>query len=167
MPTSKKSMVNKTKPAAKKKPRKVVTKPTLMTRRSVTKNSPEELAATFSALCDLLRAVSGGMVRHKETKSEMMLAWPKNLPGQKPTTASSTASEVRFFAGASLKKTCTSFYLFPIADQKGLAEGLSKALRAKMQGTSCFNFMRSEPELFAELEQMTRRCKDALKLASK
>ena len=41
-------------------------------------------------------------------------------------------------------------YMFP-----KLRDGLSKELRARMQGKSCFNFKRVDERLFTELEELT------------
>ena len=41
-------------------------------------------------------------------------------------------------------------YMFP-----KLRDGLSKKLRARMQGKSCFNFKRADEALFLELEALT------------
>jgi len=43
-------------------------------------------------------------------------------------------------------------YMFP-----QLREGLSKELKARMQGKSCFNFNAVDEELFDELEELTER----------
>ena len=38
-----------------------------------------------------------------------------------------------------------------------LKDNVSKALKARMQGKSCFNFKTVDPALFAELEDLTVR----------
>ena len=61
-----------------------------------------------------------------------------------------------FFAAVARKKAYVSFHLMPIYVNPELLTGISDALRARMQGKSCFNFKRVDPVLFAELEQLTR-----------
>jgi hypothetical protein len=39
-----------------------------------------------------------------------------------------------------------------------LREGIAPDLQKRMQGKSCFNFKKSEPELFDKLEQLTAHC---------
>jgi hypothetical protein len=45
---------------------------------------------------------------------------------------------------------CMAFYMNP-----KLLEGMSKELKARMQGKSCLNFKSSDETLFKELEQLT------------
>jgi hypothetical protein len=45
----------------------------------------------------------------------------------------------------------------PVYSQPALLEGMSPELKKRMQGKSCFNFKKSEPELFKELNQLTKR----------
>lgn len=58
-----------------------------------------------------------------------------------------------FFAGAEIKKNYVSFHLMPIYCFPDLALAISPALQKRMQGKSCFNFKKPEPELFAELSK--------------
>lgn len=60
-----------------------------------------------------------------------------------------------FFGAVQLKKNYVSYHLMPIYLAPELLEGISAALRARMQGKSCFNFKTVEPELFAELATLT------------
>jgi len=43
-------------------------------------------------------------------------------------------------------------YMYP-----ELLQGISPELRKRMQGKSCFNFKKMEPELFKELSDLTRK----------
>ena len=60
-----------------------------------------------------------------------------------------------FFGAVQLKKNYVSYHLMPIYLAPELLDGISAALRARMQGKSCFNFKTVEPELFAELATLT------------
>lgn len=62
-----------------------------------------------------------------------------------------------FFGSAQIKKNYVSFYLMPVYLYPELLKDISPALKKHMQGKSCFNFKTVEPDLFAELEQLTRR----------
>ena len=46
-----------------------------------------------------------------------------------------------------------------------LLDGMSKELKARMQGKTCFNFKRHDDALFKELEQLTTRAVAAFKKA--
>jgi hypothetical protein len=50
-----------------------------------------------------------------------------------------------------------AYHLIPLYGRPELAEGLSPALTKRRQGKTCFNFKRSDPALFAELDALTRR----------
>ena len=62
-----------------------------------------------------------------------------------------------FFASAQIKKNYVSFYLMPVYMYPDLLEGISPELKKHMQGKSCFNFKKVEPQLFAELAGLTKK----------
>ena len=64
--------------------------------------------------------------------------------------------KVIFFGAAQIKKNYVSFYLMPVYIFPDLLKGMSPELKKHMQGKSCFNFKKVEPELFKELTQLTR-----------
>jgi len=59
-----------------------------------------------------------------------------------------------FFGAATIKKNYVSFYLMPVYMYPDLLEGLSPALRRRMQGKSCFNFKTVDGALFEELARL-------------
>ena len=62
-----------------------------------------------------------------------------------------------FFGSAQIKKNYVSFYLMPVYMYPDLLKGVSPELEKHMQGKSCFNFKRVEPELFRELAELTQQ----------
>ena len=62
-----------------------------------------------------------------------------------------------FFGSAQLKKNYVSFYLMPVYMYPDLLEDISPELKKHMQGKSCFNFKKVEPELFQELADLTKK----------
>lgn len=62
-----------------------------------------------------------------------------------------------FFGSAQIKKNYVSFYLMPVYMYPELLKDISPELQKHMQGKSCFNFKKVEPELFQELEALTRK----------
>src|SRR5687768_8440447 len=62
-----------------------------------------------------------------------------------------------FFGSAQLKKNYVSFYLMPVYMYPDLLEGISPELKKHMQGKSCFNFKKVEPELFEELANLAEK----------
>ena len=65
--------------------------------------------------------------------------------------------KVVFFAAAQIKKNYVSFYLMPVYMYPELLQDISPELKKRMQGKSCFNFKKVEPELFHELTELTRK----------
>jgi hypothetical protein len=67
-----------------------------------------------------------------------------------------------FFASTQIKKNYVSFYLMPVYMYPDLLKGISPELKKHMQGKSCFNFKKVEPELLDELTQLTKKGFDRL-----
>jgi hypothetical protein len=62
-----------------------------------------------------------------------------------------------FFGSVQIKKNYVSFYLMPVYMYPDLLNGISPELKKHMQGKSCFNFKRVEPELFRELAALAKK----------
>lgn len=61
-----------------------------------------------------------------------------------------------FFGSAQIKKNYVSFYLMPVYMYPDLLNNVSPELKKHMQGKSCFNFKKIEPELFNKLNLLAR-----------
>lgn len=62
-----------------------------------------------------------------------------------------------FFASAQIKKNYVSFYLMPVYMYPDLLKNISPELKKHMQGKSCFNFKKVEPEVLDELNQLVKK----------
>ena len=62
-----------------------------------------------------------------------------------------------FFASAQVKKNYVSYYLMPVYMYPDLLDDISPELKKHMQGKSCFNFKKVEPELLKELAGLTKK----------
>lgn len=62
----------------------------------------------------------------------------------------------QWFGAVTVKKNYVAYHLMPLYCDPGLGADMSAGLRKRQQGKSCFNFKRTEPELFAELSALTR-----------
>ena len=62
-----------------------------------------------------------------------------------------------YFGAAQTKKNYVSFYLMPVYMYPDLLQDLSPELKKHMQGKSCFNFKKIEPDLFRELDALTKK----------
>jgi hypothetical protein len=67
-----------------------------------------------------------------------------------------------FFASTQIKKNYVSFYLMPVYMYPDLLNGISAELKKHMQGKSCFNFKKVEPQLLDELTELTKKGFDRL-----
>lgn len=60
-----------------------------------------------------------------------------------------------FFGAVQIRKSFVSFHLMPVYIKPELLDGLSPALKSRMQGKSCFNFAEIDKPLFKELAALT------------
>lgn len=58
-------------------------------------------------------------------------------------------------AWVEIGKASVSYHLMGVCENAKLRDGMSKELKARMQGKTCFNFKSNNKMLFAELEQLT------------
>jgi hypothetical protein len=70
-----------------------------------------------------------------------------------------------FFGAAQIKKNYVSFYLMPVYMFPDLLKDMSPELKKHMQGKSCFNFKKIEPDLFKELKELTRLSVERARIA--
>lgn len=60
-----------------------------------------------------------------------------------------------FFAAIRTGKNYVSFHLMPVYGCRELLQGLSPALKKRMQGKACFNFAAVDEDCFRELAALT------------
>jgi hypothetical protein len=58
-------------------------------------------------------------------------------------------------AWAEIGKSYVSYHLMGVSGTAAPASGMSKELRARMQGKTCFNFKTADDALFEELDRLT------------
>jgi hypothetical protein len=68
-----------------------------------------------------------------------------------------------YFGSVQIKKNYVSYYLMAIYTYPELLENISAPLKKRMQGKSCFNFKKLEPDLEQELENLTKLCFEKFK----
>ena len=67
----------------------------------------------------------------------------------------------RWFGAVQSKKNYVSYHLMPVYEDPSLLDAISHELKARMQGTSCFNFKTIDEALFEELRQLTEASVEA------
>jgi hypothetical protein len=109
----------------------------------------DTLQPVFDALRERLLRSSSGMNVAQDGPGNVVLKTPWNDPGKK---------EPAWFGAVQLKKNYVSCHLMPLYAIPSLRERVSPDLEKRMQGKSCFNFKKLEPELFDALERLTAEC---------
>lgn len=110
---------------------------------------PAALEPLYADLRKRMLRSSRGMHVAQDEPGNVVLKTPWNQPGKK---------EPAWFGAVQLRKNYVSFHLMPVYAVPALREQLSPELQARMQGKSCFNFRRVEPELFDALERLSAQC---------
>jgi len=117
------------------------------------KNS--DFPAVFLALRGILQRHAGKLIVIDESPERFCLQGGKH-PGHKQPMP---------IAWVVVGKACVSFHHMGVYARPGLLRGVSKDLRARMQGKSCFNFKAVDQGLFDELEALTARAFAAFRSA--
>lgn len=101
----------------------------------------------FEQLKNILKPYAGNLTLKVDTSDSYALDGSYNEKWKKEL----------FFGSAQIKKNYVSFYLMPVYMFPELLKEISPGLKKHMQGKSCFNFKRVEPELFQELAALTHK----------
>lgn len=116
---------------------------------------PTDFAEVFSALRDILSRHAGKLTVKEDSATCYCLEGGTHPKHKKPFP----------IAWIAVGKGYVSFHHMGVYARPDLLKGVSKKLKARMQGKSCFNFTTTDPELFAELEDLTVRGFDAFRNA--
>ncbi|MCI0552419.1 MAG: hypothetical protein L0287_15825 [Anaerolineae bacterium] len=110
--------------------------------------SPQtDFPLVFDHLKDILEPFAPKLTVTTDTSSAYSLDGPYSEKWKKEL----------FFGSTQLKKNYVSFYLMPMYMYPDLLKGISPELKKHMQGKSCFNFKKVEPELFQELAKLAEK----------
>ena len=110
--------------------------------------SPQtDFPIVFEHLKDILEPLAPKLTVTADTSSAYSLDGPYSEKWKKEL----------FFGSTQLKKNYVSFYLMPVYMYPDLLKGISPELKKHMQGKSCFNFKKVEPELFQELADLAKK----------
>lgn len=112
----------------------------------------KDFSAVFAALRDILEPYAPEMEANADSDVEYGLQthWRRAKDGYPG-----------YFAMVKVGKRYVSYHLMPVYGFPELLDDMSDALRSRMQGKSCFNFITVDEALFAELTTLTRRGYDA------
>src|SRR5690242_3027388 len=105
-----------------------------------------EFAEIFQELKTIFEPYESKLTVVKDTETEYSLTTNTIGPNKHPI----------WFGGTRIGKAYVSFHLIPVYSSPRLLEGMSPALRKRMQGKSCFNFKTADKALFKELKALTK-----------
>jgi hypothetical protein len=109
----------------------------------------DSLEPVFIELRERMLRASEGMNLARDEPGNVVLKTNWNEPGK---------TDPAWFGAVQLKKSYVSWHLMPLYALPSLRDGVPLVLAKRMQGKSCFNFKKMEPELFDALEQLTAAC---------
>ena len=115
----------------------------------------DKFTEVFGALRKILKRHAGKLVVAEDTATCFRLEGGLHPTHKKPMP----------IAWVAVGKAYVSFHHMGVYARPDLLKGVSKELRARMQGKSCFNFTSVNEALFGELEELTVRSFDAFRNA--
>lgn len=105
-----------------------------------------DLSTVFAELRSIMAPYAGKLDPKKDDASELYVDTRYLQENKKPL----------FFGAVQVKKSFVSYHLMPVYAKPELLDGLSPALKSRMQGKSCFNFSEVDKPLFKELASLTQ-----------
>ena len=105
----------------------------------------------FSALRGILQRHAGKLVVSEDSPTRYCLEGGLHPKHQKPMP----------IAWVEVGKNYVGFHHMGVYARPDLLKNISKGLKTRMQGKSCFNFTSADEPLFAELEGLTVRAFEA------
>jgi hypothetical protein len=117
------------------------------TKKATSAAAGDDFELVFSALRAMLVPHAKSMAVVRDKPGDYYVDTHETAPNGKPL----------FFAAVAKRKGYVSFYYFPVYTTPALLDDVSKELRARMQGKSCFNFKVMDEALFGELERLVTK----------
>lgn len=114
-----------------------------------------DFQAVFAALRGILQRHSGRLSVTDDSATRFCLTGGLHPKHREPMP----------IAWVEIGKTYVSFHHMGLYARPAILSGMSKELKARMQGKSCFNFKSVDRSLFTELENLTKRGFDAFRSA--
>ena len=127
------------------------------------KSDGGSFAEVFQSLRNVLQKHAGTLVVGEDTSTKYCLEAPIG-----PATLQAWGGKARSaripVAWVEVGKSYVSYHLMGIA-VPSVQEGMTKTLKARMQGKACFNFTVADPTLLTELDSLTAASITAFKKA--
>ena len=123
-----------------------------------------EFESIFARLRDILRKHTGEL-SVKEDSADCFSLHASAGPAAVRAWRGEIRKPMLPVAWVEVGKAYVSYHLMGAYGNAKLLEGMSKELKARMQGKTCFNFKRHDDALFAELERLTEQAFASFKRA--
>ena len=122
---------------------------------------PSEFDIVFARLKEILQKYSGSLTIKAGDNSYSLCG--KVGPATLKIWRGEMRQPIMPVAFIEIKKAYVSYHLMGIYMNPKLQSGISKELKTRMQGKSCFNFKKIDEKIFKELDQLTEKSIDAMK----
>lgn len=106
-----------------------------------------DLEPVFAELASRYRSHTAGLVAKQDGPTDVIFVGPEPGPDGREV----------WVGGVQQRKRYVSVHVMPVYVNPELLDTVSPQLRRRMQGKSCFQFTRADPELFDELEALLER----------
>jgi hypothetical protein len=123
-----------------------------------------EFESIFVRLREILRKYSGALSVTEDSPNRYCLEGGAG-PAALRAWGGKAKKPLICVAWVQIGKAYVSYHLMGIYGNTRLLDGMSKELKARMQGKTCFNFKYHDEALFKELEQLTVQTFAAFKKA--
>lgn len=123
---------------------------------------PNEFEIVFKSLKEILQKYSGPFIVKPDTNTKYGL-YAQIGPATLKIWGGKMKRPAMPVAWIEIGKAYVSYHLMGVYGNTKLLDGLSKELKACIQGKTCFNFKEVDENVFPELDSLTARSIDAFK----
>jgi hypothetical protein len=123
-----------------------------------------EFDIVFSSLKEILQKYSGSFTVKPDTATKYGL-YAAIGPATLKLWGGKMKKPAMPVAWIETGKAYVSYHLMGIYGNTKLLEGMSKELKSRMQGKTCFNFKKVDENIFQELDTLTARSIEAFRKA--
>lgn len=106
---------------------------------------PIDLKSVYDALVKVLKKYEKNLKVSTDNKSSYQLIGPMSEKFKKEL----------WFGGVQIKKNYVSYHLMPVYMYSDLIKEIPDELKKRIQGKSCFNFIKIDKDLFIQLAELT------------
>ena len=130
----------------------------------ISKTMATEFNIVFTRLKEILQKHSGPFTVKPDTDTKYCL-YATIGPATLKIWGGKMKKPAMPVAWIEIRKAYVSYHLMGVYGNTKLLEGMSKELKTRMQGKTCFNFKQVDEKIFQELDLLTSRSIDAFRKA--